>query len=70
MYHVMVRNNKNVMAEEVLDGLADAVAFGRENSVEGNVIDIYSALQDASGDIMHLHKVLSLVMPNEYHKVT
>ncbi len=58
------------MAEEVLDGLAEAVVFGRENSVEGNVIDIYSALQDASGDIMHLHKVLSLVMPNEYHKVT
>jgi hypothetical protein len=70
MYHVMVRNNRNVMAEEVLDGLAEAVVFGRENSVEGNVIDIYSALQDASGDIMHLHKVLSLVMPNEYHKVT
>jgi hypothetical protein len=70
MYHVMVRNNKNVMAEEVLDGLADAVAFGRENSVEGNVIDIYSALQDATGNIMHIHKVLSLVKPNEYHKVT
>jgi len=70
MYHVMVRNNRNVMAEEVLDGLAEAVVFGRENSVEGNVIDIYSALQDASGNIMHLHKVLSLVMPNEYHKVT
>jgi hypothetical protein len=70
MYHVMVRNNRNVMAEEVLDGLAEAVAFGRNNSVEGNVIDIYSSLQDATGNIMHLHKVLSLVMPKEYHKVT
>ena len=70
MYHVMVKNKKDVMAEEVLDGLAEAVAFGRNNSVEGNVIDIYSALQDATGTIVHLHKVLSLVMPNEYHKVT
>jgi hypothetical protein len=70
MYHVMVRNNRSVIAEEVLDGLADAVAFGTENSVEGNVIDIFDALQDASGNIMHLHKVLSLVKPNEYHKVT
>lgn len=70
MYHVMVKNKKDVMAEEVLDGLAEAVAFGRDNSVEGNVIDIYSALQDATGNIMHLHKVLSLVMPKEYHKVT
>jgi prephenate dehydratase len=70
MYHVMVKNKKDVIAEEVLDGLADAVAFGRENSVEGNVIDIYDALQDATGNIMHLHKVISLVMPKEYHKVT
>lgn len=70
MYHVMIRGNKKVIAEEVLDGLADAVAFGRDNSVEGNVIDIYSALQDATGNILHTHKVLSLVMPNEYHKVT
>jgi len=70
MYHVTVSNMKKVIADEVLDGLADAVAFGRDNSDEGNVIDIYDALQDASGNIMHLHKVLSLVMPNEYHKVT
>lgn len=70
MYHVVVRNTKSVIAEEVLDGLADAVTFGRENSVEGNVIDIYDALQDASGKIMHLHKVISMVMTNEYHKVT
>lgn len=70
MYHVMIRGNKKVIAEEVLDGLADAVAFGRDNSVEGNVIDIYSALQDATGEILHTHKVLSLVMPNEYHKIT
>jgi hypothetical protein len=70
MYHVTVSNMKKVIADEVLDGLADAVAFGRDNSDEGNVIDIYDALQDASGNIMHLHKVLSLVMPKEYHKVT
>jgi len=63
---VMVRNNRSVIAEDYLDLLADAVAFGAENSVEGNVIDIFDALQDASGNIMHLHKVLSLVKPKEY----
>ena len=70
MYHVIVSTNKSIIAEEVLDGLAEAVTFGRMNSVEGNVIHIYSALQDATGNIMHLDLILSLVMPKEYHKVT
>lgn len=69
MYHVIVRNKKSVMAEEVLDGLAEAVAFGRENSVKGNVINIFDSVQDASGNIMHLHRVLSMIMPDDNHKV-
>ncbi len=57
------------MAEEILEGLAEAVAFGRENSVKGNVINIFDSVQDATGKILHLHRVFSMVMPDDNHKV-
>ena len=65
MYSVIVRDDTGVVARSVLDGLAEAVSFGREESLEGNIITVYSAVQDASGDIMHLYKVLYMVMPKE-----
>jgi len=65
MYSVIVRDDTGVVARSVLDGLAEAVSFGREESLEGNSITIYEAVQDASGDILHTHKVLSMVMPKE-----
>lgn len=69
MYHVTVKKNKEVIAESILDGLADAVSFGRDNSEKGNLITVWEAIQDASGDIVHTHKVLSMIMPEEYLKV-
>jgi len=65
MYSVIVRDELGVVARSTLDGLAEAVSFGREESLEGNSITIYEAVQDASGDILHTHKVLSMVMPKE-----
>ena len=65
MYSVIVRDDTGVIARSVLDGLAEAVSFGREESLEGNSITVYAAVQDASGDIMHLNKVLYMIMPKE-----
>lgn len=65
MYSVVVRDGVGVVARSILDGLAEAVSFGREESLEGNSITIYEAVQDASGSILHTHKVLSMVMPKE-----
>jgi hypothetical protein len=65
MYSVYVRDSGETVASSVFEGLAEAVSFGREESLEGNSITIYSSVQDASGDIMHLDKVLSMVMPKE-----
>lgn len=65
MYSVIVRDELGVVARSVLDGLAEAVSFGREESLEGNSITVYAAVQDASGDILHTHKVLFMVMPKE-----
>jgi hypothetical protein len=65
MYSVYVRDSGETVASSVFEGLAEAVSFGREESLEGNSITIYSSVQDASGNIMHLDKVLSMVMPKE-----
>jgi hypothetical protein len=65
MYSVIVKDEGNVVARSTLDGLAEAVSFGREESLEGNSITIYEAVQDASGDILHISKVLFMVMPKE-----
>jgi len=65
MYSVYVRESGETIASSVFEGLAEAVSFGREESLEGNSITVYFAVQDASGDIMHLSKVLSMVMPKE-----
>jgi len=65
MYSVYVRDSGETVASSVFEGLAEAVSFGREESLEGNIITVYSAVQDASGDIVHLYKVLYMVMPKE-----
>jgi hypothetical protein len=65
MYSVYGRDSGETVASSVFEGLAEAVSIGREESLEGNSITVYSAVQDASGDIMHLYKVLSMVMPKE-----
>ena len=65
MYSVYVRDSGVTVASSVFEGLAEAVSFGREESLEGNSITVYSAVQDASGDIVHLYKVLYMVMPKE-----
>jgi hypothetical protein len=65
MYSVIVRDDTGVVARSVLDGLAEAVSFGREESLEGNSITVYEAVQDASGSILHISKVLSMIMPKE-----
>ena len=65
MYSVIVRDDLGVVARSTLDGLAEAVSFGREESLEGNSITIYHAVQDASGNILHTDKVLSMIMPKE-----
>ena len=65
MYSVIVKEEDMVVARSILDGLAEAVSFGREESQEGNSITIYEAVQDSSGYILHTHKVLSIIMPKE-----
>lgn len=63
MYHVTIRNNKRIIASTLREGLADAVNYGHKKSREGNSISIYEALQDATGDIMHLHEVVTFMKP-------
>jgi hypothetical protein len=65
MYNVFVRDNNEVIASSLFEGLAEAVSFGREESLEGNSITIYHAVQDASGEILHTDKVFSMIMPKE-----
>jgi hypothetical protein len=65
MYSVYVKDSGETVASSVFEGLAEAVSFGREESLEGNSITVYAAVQDASGNIMHLNKVLSMIMPKE-----
>ena len=65
MYSVYVRESGETIASSVFEGLAEAVSFGREESLEGNSITVYEAVQDASGSILHISKVLSMIMPKE-----
>jgi hypothetical protein len=65
MYHVIVTDEGKVIAKALREGLAEAVSYGKEKSSEGNLIHIYDALQDASGEILHLSKVLSFVERQE-----
>ena len=62
MYHVTVRNNGKIIADTFVDRLSDAVLFGRDSSQKGNRINIFEATQDATGQTLDLHKVLSLVV--------
>lgn len=62
MYHVTVRSNGKVISEAFTEGLADAVFFGMDSGQKGNRITIYDSLQDASGETVDLHKVLSTVV--------
>lgn len=51
--------------EFLSDSLADAVAYGHDNSDEGNSISIYETVQDSFGEPIPLHKVLSFVKLRE-----
>jgi hypothetical protein len=65
MYQVYVIDKGKVIASGLEQGLADAVALGRRLSSEGNRIVVYDALQDSSGEVLHLSKVLSVVVSKE-----
>ena len=67
MYHVTVSDNRKVIASSLQDGLANAVAVGRRLGRKGNRITIYDSVQDATGEIVHLNEVLSVVL-DEDHK--
>jgi hypothetical protein len=63
MYHVTIKDRNRVIASKLLEGLAEAVNYGHRKSSEGNSITVYEALQDATGNIMHLHNVLTFKKP-------
>lgn len=65
MYSVIVSDEEGVRAKSIKDGLAEAVSFGRRKSLEGNRITVYEAVQESNGEILHLNKVISMVMPKE-----
>lgn len=62
MYHVTVSAGKNVIAENLYEGLGDSVLFGRSVGQKGNRITIYESVQDSSGEIVHISEVLSVVL--------
>lgn len=72
MYHVTVSDRGRVIASSLQDGLANAVAYGRQLGRKGNRITVYDSVQDATGEILHLNEVLSTVIleeePKEYFK--
>jgi len=61
MYHVTIRDSRKIIGQALRDGLAEAVEWGVVNSLKGNHISVYEAMQDATGDILHLSKAVSLV---------
>lgn len=65
MYHVIVSSEKNVIASSLQEGLADAVAYGRKKGQKGNRITVYDALQDATGQVVHLNRVLSTTITQD-----
>jgi len=65
MYQVYVIDKGKVIGSALEYGLANAVALGRRMSSEGNSIVVYEALQDSSGETLHLSKVLSVVVSKE-----
>ena len=68
MYHVTVNDRGRVIASALREGLADAVAYGRKKGQKGNRITVFDSLQDATGEIIHLGKVMSLEIHDEYHR--
>lgn len=62
MYHVTVNNTKGVIAQSFSESLADAVMFGREVGVKGNRITVYDSVQDATGEVLHLSRVLTVTL--------
>lgn len=62
MYHVTVTAGNNIIGENLYDGLGDSVLFGRGIGQKGNRINIYEAVQDSSGEIVHISEVLSVVL--------
>jgi len=67
MYHVVVSDNRRIIAETLSDGLAEAVLFGHRAGRKGNSITVYDAVQDATGEVVHLNETLSMVL-EENHK--
>ena len=69
MYHVTVSDSRRIIASSLQEGLANAVAVGRKLGQKGNRITIYDSVQDATGEIVHLGEVLTVVLdeePKEY----
>lgn len=62
MYHVIVSDSSKVIASSLQEGLAEAVMVGRGLGQKGNRITVYDSVQDATGEIVHLSKTLSVIL--------
>lgn len=62
MYHVIVSENRKAIGSSLQEGLADAVMMGRKIGQKGNRITVYDSVQDATGKIVHLSKILSVTL--------
>ena len=65
MYNVVVSDNRRVIATSLQDELAVAVAYGRQLGRKGNRITIFDSLQDATGEIVNLSEVLTMVLEED-----
>lgn len=65
MYHAVIKNGGEVVSERLVEALGEAVAYAEEGGAEGNLVQVFEALQDASGDIMHLSLSLSFYLKGE-----
>lgn len=62
MYHAVVSDNNRIIAHSLCEGLGEAVLFGHKTGRKGNLISIYESVQDATGEIVHLHETLTTVL--------
>lgn len=65
MYNVVIKDNGKVMATSLQDELAVAVSYGRQLGRKGNRITIYDSLQDATGEIVNLSEVLTMILEED-----
>jgi hypothetical protein len=69
MYHAVIRERGEVVSERLVEALGEAVAYAEEEGAEGNLVQVFEALQDASGDILHLAISLSFYLKGERQRM-